>query len=51
VGFTIGVTLNPGASEHLNLLINAKEDEVAIKEQKQKLKGKKSSKKAASSTT
>jgi hypothetical protein len=50
-GFTIGVTLKPGASEHLSLLIKAKEDEDAIEEQKQKLKGTKSSKKVASSTT
>ena len=38
-GFTIGVTLKPSESEHLDLLIKAKEDEDDIAEQKQKLKG------------
>jgi hypothetical protein len=42
-GFTIEVTLKPSASEHLGLLIKAKEVEDAIAEQKKKLKGGKSS--------
>jgi hypothetical protein len=50
VGFTIGVTLKPGASEHLDSLIKVKEDEDAIAEQKQrKSKGTKSSKNKAMS--
>jgi hypothetical protein len=51
VGFTIGVTLKPGASEHLGSLIKVKEDEDAIAEQKQrKSKGTKSSKNKAMSS-
>ena len=51
MGFTIGVTLKPGASEHLGSLIKVKEDEDAIAEQKQrKSKGTKSSKNKAMSS-
>ena len=50
-GFTVRVTIKPGASEHLSLLIKAKEDEDVIAEQRKKSKGTKSSKKAEPSTT
>ena len=50
-GFTVRVTIKPGASEHLSLLIKAKEDEDVIAEQRKKSKGTNSSKKAEPSTT
>ena len=50
-GFTIGVALKPGASEHLDSLIKAKEDEDAIAKLKQKPKGTKSSNKTCIKNT
>jgi hypothetical protein len=47
-GFTIEVTLKADASEHLGVLIKAKEDEDAIAEQRKKSKGTKISSKATS---